>query len=81
MKTLVISGSIRSRKESSDFIYNLSRESQTLEDFIGEVTAYQKSKPHISNSDILAGAVLMAMKNLGAKIDYFPLVQLFPVSE
>lgn len=81
MKTLVISGSIRSRKESSDFIYDLSRESQTLEDFIGEVTAYQKSKPPISNSDILAGAVLMAMKDLGAEIDYFPLVQLFPVSE
>jgi len=81
MKTLVVSGSIRSREVFSDFIFDRAQKLNDLSEYVSDIKAYQKTHSAISNSDILSGAVLLAMKELGAEIDYFPLVRLFPRRE
>jgi multimeric flavodoxin WrbA len=81
MKNLVISGSIRSRKANSKYIFDCAHKSDNLEEYISRIKSYQKSNTCISNSDILAGAILIAMKKCGTHIDYFPLIKLFPKRE
>jgi multimeric flavodoxin WrbA len=81
MKTLVISGSIRSRESSTNYIFKRVPELKNLEEYISDIEAYQTANGPISNADILSGASLLAMKNLGAEIDYFPLMKLFPRKE
>jgi multimeric flavodoxin WrbA len=81
MKTLGVSGSIRSREVYTDYISQRACEVNDLREYISDIDAYQNSHFPIANSDILSGVVLLAMKKLGAEVDYFPLVKLFPRRE
>ncbi|MFC1851855.1 flavodoxin family protein [candidate division CSSED10-310 bacterium] len=81
MKTLVISGSIRSRLAPCHFIFSSVHKSDDLSAYISAISLYQQRNVPISNSDILAGSALLAMRLHGAEIDYFPLVKLFPHRE
>jgi multimeric flavodoxin WrbA len=81
MKTLIVSGSIRSREDHSQRIVECALRSESLEKYISDIRLYQESGNAISNSDILAGAVLLAMKLEGAETEFFSLMKLFPKRE
>lgn len=81
MNTLIVSGSIRSRESHSQYIVESASSSESLAKYISDIRSYQESGRAISNSDILAGAVLLAMKDEEAHVDFFPLVKLFPQRE
>lgn len=81
MNTLIVSGSIRSRESHIQHIIECASHSGSLEKYISAIRLYQESGKAISNSDILAGAVLLAMKLEGATGDFFPLMKLFPKRE
>lgn len=82
MKTLVISGSIRSSKEATDYIFDLVKDRvDHMEEYVSELSVFQNTYRPVANSDILSGAVLLGMKITGAEIDYFPLKKLFPLLE
>lgn len=81
MKTLVISGSIRSSNVRSEQVSACVANSSSLQEYIDSLGEYQETNGAISNSDILAGAVLMGMKTQDVGINYFPLIKLFPRRE
>lgn len=78
MKILVVSGSIRSNSKHTRFIEQTISEVRDLAQYIERVTGYQKENNSISNSDLLAGAVLLGIKADGSLPGFFPLVNLFP---
>jgi multimeric flavodoxin WrbA len=71
-------GSIRSSAENAEVILDLCRESTDLDDYIGRVGKALQNGRRLCNSEILAGAGLCGARSLGSKIDYFPLIVLFP---
>jgi len=82
MKTLVISGSIRSREKARDHILSgINNGLDSLPDYVEYVTSFQKRSGPTANSDILSGAVLLGMKTMGAEVDCFSLKKLFPRRE
>jgi len=78
MRTLVISGSIRSIEKNAEYVLHSAQKLKTISEYISDIEAYQKRFCPIANSEILAGAVLLGMKSIGAQVDYFPLKRLFP---
>jgi multimeric flavodoxin WrbA len=81
MNTLIVSGSIRSRESHAQYIIESASSSENLDQYISDIRSYQELGRAISNSDILAGAVSLAMKLEGATADFFPLIKLFPKRE
>lgn len=77
LSALVISGSIRSRIKSSDFIFQTAIDSENLNDFVSKIKKYQNKNVKISNTDIISGAAIIAMREYGAHVDFFPLARLF----
>ncbi|MBW1860918.1 MAG: flavodoxin family protein [Deltaproteobacteria bacterium] len=78
MKILALCGSMRSKAENSPFIRELVNSSSNLDDYIERVKSFDDKKRRLCNSEILAGAGLCGAKNSGAKIRYYPLIDLFP---
>lgn len=77
LSTLVISGSIRSRREDADKIFQIVSEVPSLEEYIRFIKAYQQSGTVISNTDIISGAALLGMRLYGAEVNFYPLARLF----
>lgn len=81
MNTIVLSGSIRSSQDKLDEINELTKTSANLDDYISNCKNRVKNGIIFCNSDILAGASLLAMRNEGATPSYFSLSKLFSKSE
>lgn len=81
MKTLVISGSIRSRTKNMTAVMQAVDQAADLSDYARLIERYQKDNTDICNSDLLCGAVLLAMKQQGAEVDSYSLIKLFPQHE
>ena len=78
MKTLVLSGSIRSKQKNVDVINSFANKAVDIEDYRHLCHEHIQQKSPICNSDILSGAVSLGMRQRGAKADIFPLLSLFP---
>lgn len=78
MKTLVLSGSIRSTQKNMDTINAFANQAVDLEDYSRLCRDHIQNNNAICNSDILSGAVSLGMRQCGATADVFPLISLFP---
>ena len=82
MKTLVLSGSIRSSNKSLNYVSKIVEEVNDLTEYIACLKAYIKiQKNSICNSDFIAGVAMLSMRLAGADIDHFSLPRLFPHQE
>jgi multimeric flavodoxin WrbA len=85
VKVLALGGSIRANLKSADLLLSLVRDARGFDSFVGSIArfAVKSKKPHIevTNTELCAGAALLAAKEAGAEIDFFPLVSIFPRRE
>lgn len=78
MKTLAISGSIRSRHSAEEWLLKIVRESAGIADYKRKIAAFQAENGALSNCDILSGATLLSALETGSEVDFFSLRNLFP---
>ena len=77
-RVLVLGGSIRAKSSRSESLLDLAYKSNDVQGYIRNVGRHMAQNDKFSNSEILAGAALLGARNWGSRIDYFPLVELFP---
>jgi len=81
MKTLVLTGSIRSQQKRLERLYRIAEDVDTIPEYTAHVGELLKNDDRICNSDILTGTVMMAMNNMGADVEFMSLTSLFPKRE
>lgn len=81
MKTLVITGSIRSRKKFSEHIQDCIVKFNDSESYKTHLKEYITEHGEMSNCDILAGFSAISMKSYGSDVEFFPLIKIFPTLE
>lgn len=78
MKTLVLSGSIRSTQKNMDAINAFANQAEDLKEYRYLCSDHMQNNSAICNSDILCGAVSLGMRQSGSSTDVFSLISLFP---
>jgi len=82
MKTIVFSGSIRSREAHLEMISQIAIQAKDLTNYVYLLKEkINKKKLKVSNSDILSGAIQHAMHKCGAESKSYSLIKLFPTCE
>ena len=78
MKIIAFCGSMRSHAGNRDIILRIAKESRDIDNYINRTTVEMNKGCRLCNSEIMAGAGLSGANSIGAEIDYFPLIELFP---
>lgn len=80
MKVLAVCGSIRAKGANAEKVEDLARSKGDMAAFIARGRELTSAKP-LSNSEILAAAAMKGALQLGAQVEYLPLIDLFEREE
>ncbi len=85
MKVLVLGGSIRANLRNTALLLDLVHQSTGFEDYLSRIAPLsQNLKDHrfiLTNTELAAGAALLAAKGEKCTVEFFPLASLFPRRE